>query len=335
VLHIRTKKGTKLRCSVDGGRSRACKRRTKLKLTPGPHTVAVWALEHGRRSAKRSVAVVVPTPAPAGVVVGETPVAIAAAGSDVWVSTGDTVVRVDAATKKVTKRITVGGSLGGIAATSTDVWVSVFDGGEVAHIESGSVVGRTSVGGQPTGVAFAAGSVWVGNQNGWVSRIDPGTGHLLATVHLRAGDSTLLPVGNLLWAGLQDGSVVSIAPATNSVTGAAVHVATDVDALVDTPQGLWASTFAGVAASIDAASRKVLRRVSLPSRGSGIAYGGAKVWFSMYDRNLVAELNPISGTVVGAVHTGLQPRDSVVANGSLWVADEGAGKLTPIPLPTG
>lgn len=332
VLHIRAKKGARLRCSVDRHAPRPCTRRTKLKLSAGAYSIAVWAVAHGRASRKRQVQVVVPTPAPAAVRVGGTPVAIAAAAQDLWVSTSGDAVEVDATTHRVTARITVGGSLGGVAASGPNVWVSVFDGGQVAHIANGAVVGRTNVGGQPTAVALAAGSVWVGNQNGWVNRIDPATGHVLATLHLLSGDSTLLLVGKLLWAGLQDGSLVSIDPATNAVTGSTVHVAPDLDALVDTPQGLWASTFAGVAASIDAVSRKVLHRVHLPSRGGGIAYGGGFVWFSMYDSGLVAELSPFSGSVVGAVHTGLQPRDSLVVGQTLWVVDQGAGKLTPIPV---
>lgn len=180
---------------------------------------------------------IVTRPAPAGVTVGGIPVAIGAAGSNVWVSTDGYAMRVDTATKRVTKKVAVGGTLGGIAATSTDVWVSVYDGGQVAHIKNGLVVGRTNVGGQPSGVAFDAGSVWVGNLGGWVNRIDPMTGHVLKTIPLASGVSTLLPRGNLLWAGLQAGSLVAIDPATNTKSGPSVIIASDVDALVDTPQG--------------------------------------------------------------------------------------------------
>lgn len=332
MLHIRARKHARIRCSVDGRRSRRCKRRTKLKLHPGAHSIAVWVIVHHRKSKKRHVAVVVPTRAPAGVTIGGTPVAIGAAGSNVWVSTDGYAMRVDTATKTVTKKVAVGGTLGGIAATSTDVWVSVYDGGQVAHIANGLVVGRTNLGGQPSGVAFDAGSVWVGNLGGWVNRINPATGRVVRTIPVPSGVSTLLFRGNLLWAGLQDGTLVAIDPARNAKSGPSVSIASDVDAVVDTPQGLWASTFAGIAARVDPASRKVLRRVNLPSRGGGIAYGGGLVWFSMYDSSLVAELDPSSGRVVGAVHTGDEPRDSVVVGNTLWVVDQGSGKLTPVPV---
>ena len=319
---------------MDGHAPRACKKRTKLKLRPGAHTVAVWVVAHHHKSKKRHVPVIVPSPAPPGVSVGDQPVAIAAAGTNLWISTAGDAVRVDTATKTVTKRIAVGGQLGGIAATDSDVWVSVYDGGEVAHIDvaKGKVVGRTTVGGQPSAVAFFAGSVWVGNLDGHAARIDPATGHVQATVSLPSGVSAFLPIGNLLYAGLQSGALVAIDPATNAMSGKAVDVAPDLDALVNTPDGIWGSTFSGVAANIDPVKGLVVKRVSLPSRGAGIAYGGGKVWFSAYDSRLAIAISPFNAMPIGAVHTGGGPRDSVVVGNTLWVVDQNSGKLTPIPV---
>src|SRR5262249_23730915 len=106
----------------------------------------------------------------------------------------------------------------------------------------------------------------------------------------------------------------------------------DVDALVDTPNGLWVSTFGGQAALVDPDARKVTKRFTLPSRGSGIAYANGSVWASAFDSKLVVPLNAATGALVGAVHTGAQPRESVVAGGSLWVADQADGAVTPIPV---
>jgi hypothetical protein len=196
----------------------------------------------------------------------------------------------------------------------------------------------------------SAGRTWAGSQAGSPStrapsgseperlsepdRDRPGDRPDAEDDHASVGCLDPAPRRHLLFAGLQDGSLVAIDPATNAKSGPNATIASDVDAIADTPQGLWASMFAGVAASIDPASRKVLRRVDLPSRGGGIAYGGGLVWFSMYDSALVAELDPFSGQVVGAVHTGDQPRDSVVVGQTLWIVDQGSGKLTPVRLPT-
>jgi len=326
----------RLMCAVDHRRARACTRKTRLKLAPGRHTIVVWSIGRGgRSSARRTVPVVVPKPAPAAVDVGDDPVGIAVGSGALWVSGGSSgeVVRVDPASRQVSARVVVGGQLGGIDATSGAVWVSVFGGGEVARIDPATnhVVDRTAVGGQPTGIAAdAAGRIWVGNLAGYASRIDPSNGHVTATVSLPSGVSTLLPIGGLLWAGLQDGSLVSIDPAAAVVQGSAIPVGADVDALVDTPSGLWASTFGGRAARIDLSGRTVVRNVKLPGKGSGIAFAGGHLWVSVFDRRYVVELDPVTGTILGAVHTGAGPRESVVAGGVLWVADESVGKLTPI-----
>ena len=150
-------------------------------------------------------------------------------------------------------------------------------------------------------------------------------------MNLASGASTFLTLGNLLWVGLQDGSLVSIDPVAAGLTGGAIDVAPDVDAMVSTPSGLWVSTFDGTAARVDLAGGAVTRRVALPGSGSGIAFAGGHVWVSVYDRALAVELNPATGALLGAIHTGGRPRESVVVGNLLWVLDEGAGKLTPVP----
>lgn len=326
----------RLVCSVDGGRPRSCGRTTRLRLSPGRHTVAAWALMRGGRPSRRTrAAVVVTQREPKPVAVGGQPVGIATTGSDVWVSdgSGGNAVRVDANTRRVTARIAVGGELGGIAASASSVWVSVFDGGQVVRVDpaTNTVLARIAVGGQPTSIALdAAGQVWVGNLDGEAKRIDPATNLVTATVRLPAGASTLLPVGNLIWIGLQNGSLVSLDPATAALTGAAITVAPDVDALASTPNGLWASTFGGTAALVDTGARRVLRRVRLPGRGSGIAFADGRVWVTVYDARYVLALDPATGTFLAAVHAGVQPRDSVVAGSTLWVCDQLTGAVVPV-----
>jgi streptogramin lyase len=279
--------------------------------------------------------VVVPQQAPQPVSVGGEPVGIAAAESSLWVSGGSSgeAVRIDTATRTVTARVAVGGALGGIAATRGAVWVSVFDGGQVARIDpaAGSVVARVAVGGEPTAIAFdPSGMVWVGNLDGNLDRIDPATSQVTASLILPTGVSTLLPRGNLIWIGLQNRSLVTLDPATATLVGAPVAVAPDVDALAETPDGLWASTFDGLAARIDTTARRVVRRVRLPSRGGGVAYANGRVWVSAYDSGFAVALDPVSGVYLAAVHTGLEPRDSVVVGSTLWIADQGSGEVTPI-----
>jgi glutamine cyclotransferase len=281
--------------------------------------------------------VVVPQPKPAGVEVGGQPVGIAAVESTLWVSGGSSgeVVKVDAPTRAVVARVPVGGELGGIAASQSAVWVSGFDSGEVVRIDPalGTVEGHVMVGGQPTAIAFDShGNVWVGNLDGTVARVDPTSMQVTKAVRLPSGASSLLAVADLIWIGLQDGSLVPLDTTAGTLAGAAIPVSRDVDAIARTPVGLWVSTFDGLAARVNVATRQVIRRVRLPGRGGGIAWSGQAVWVSVYDRAYAVALDPQSGAYLDAVRTGGQPRESVVVDATLWIVDQAAGELTPVAL---
>jgi hypothetical protein len=74
------------------------------------------------------------------------------------------------------------------------------------------------------------------------------------------------------------------------------------------------------------------RRVRLPSRGSGIAWGNNAVWVSAYDSELVVQLDARTGALLGAVHTEAQPRESLVVGNTLWVVNRADGTVTPISI---
>jgi DNA-binding beta-propeller fold protein YncE len=339
ALTIRARSGTaRLTCAIDRGRAHACSHKPTFKVSLGKHTVSVRGLDRqGRASAKRTVTVIVPQREPAGVPAGGEPVGIATANGLVWVSNGSsgTVSAIDPAVKRNVSTFRAGGQLGGIVAGSDAVWVSDFGAGAVVKIDPALnvAVGRIAVGGRPTGLALdATGSLWAGNLDGYVSRIDPVLGRVAAQLPMPSGVSQPLSARGLVWLGLQNGSVVAVDPNTNRLTGSSVSVAADVDALADTPSGLWVSTFAGIAALVDPDRRVVVRRVTLPSRGSGISFAGGSVWVSAYDSGLVVRLQPATGALLGAVHTGPEPRESVAAGGALWVANQLNGTVTPVPL---
>jgi len=346
AVTITPRSGTKrLTCGVDFARAKPCTRNAKFKISPGRHTVFVYAIDkRGHKSASRTVTVVVPRPAPPAIRVGAEPVGIAATDGAIWVSNSSagTVSKIDTAGRRVVATVQVGGQLGGIA-TSNDggtVWVSDYGGGSVVRIDAAkaTVVQRIAVGGHPTSlIPHFLGPLWVGNLDGYVTHVDPATG-ISTRLTLPSGVSVLFGAQVLIWAGLQDGSVVAIDPATGAVTGAAVAVAPDVDAITtDSMNRLWVSTFAGTAALVDPDARKVKLRVKLPSRGSGISAdgGGSCVWASAYDSGLVVQLDAATGALLGAVHTGAGPRESIAVGNTLWVVNQTDGTVMPITIGSG
>jgi DNA-binding beta-propeller fold protein YncE len=265
-------------------------------------------------------------------------VGITALGSRIWVSGGTSgdVSRLDADSRTVKSVTHVGGNLGGLAAYYNGVWVSDFGGGAVVRISdvTGAVMARIPVGGQPTGIAVSPnGSVWVGNLDGYMSRIDPATNAVVAKIDLPSGASMPLYFDAYIWVGLQNGSVLAIDSFTNSWVGDPIVVASDVDALATSHQGLWVSTFAGSVALIDPPGLKVLVKRRLSGRGSGITVARETVWASDYDHAWVVKLDPAKGTLLGAIKTGRRPRESVAVGGYVWVLDQADGAVTPIRLP--
>jgi streptogramin lyase len=339
LVRIAPRPGTlRLVCAVDRLRARTCRRTNRLKLSAGRHKITAWAIgRRGRASARRSVTVVVPRPAPTAVAVGGQPVGIAAFDSALWVSdgSGGNVVRIDPSTRTVTARVPVGGQLGGIAANETGVWVSAFETGELVRIDPvlDEVAGRVAVGGHPTAIAFDThGAIWVGDLDGRLVRVDPTSMQVTAAVPFASGVSSLLSVADLIWVGLQSGSLVPFDPGLGTSAGAAIAVSPDVDAIARTPAGLWVSTFDGLAARVNVATRQVVRRVRLPGRGGGIAWSGHAVWVSVYDRAYAVALDPLTGAYLDAVRTGGQPRESLLLDDTLWIVDQAAGALTPVAL---
>jgi DNA-binding beta-propeller fold protein YncE len=338
TLTIGARRGAGLRCAVDGGRPAACMNHPRFDVVPGVHTISVRAVEGRRVGAAKSVSIVVPAPAPPGVKIGADPVSIAADAGVVWTSNGSsgTVSAVDTDTRAIRATIHVGGQLGSIAATDDAIWLTDFGGGSLVRIDPSrdSIVDRISVGGRPTGIAVDSnGGIWVANLDGYVSHVDPSNDSIVARVKLPAGGSQPLAARGRIWVGLQSGVVVAIDPGANAITGTTKPIAPDVDSLVDTPKGIWVSTFSGSAALIDPGTLRISRRIALPGSGSGIAFAGASVWVSVYDTGLVLRLDPARGAIVGAVRIGGKPRESVEVGGALWVVDEAGGTVTPVSLP--
>jgi DNA-binding beta-propeller fold protein YncE len=84
------------------------------------------------------------------------------------------------------------------------------------------VVARIDVPGNPQRLAFGFGAVWVTNSNGTVSRIDPGTNRVVATIPLpRAGPrpEAIAAGAGMVWVAASAGMVWRIDPARNQVVG--------------------------------------------------------------------------------------------------------------------
>jgi len=128
----------------------------------------------------------------------------------VWVSNADnTVSRISLYTNRVTDTSTVAADPRGVATGHGAVWVSAFAADKISRLavaEAGVGIASESiqVGDGPVDVAFGAGAVWVANsRDGTVSRIDPRTDEVVATIPLGNSPQAIAVGGGAVWVTVQ------------------------------------------------------------------------------------------------------------------------------------
>jgi DNA-binding beta-propeller fold protein YncE len=115
------------------------------------------------------------------------PLDVAVTPGAVWVtnSGGDSVVRIDPKTNRLSGRpVTTGASPQSLAVGGGSLWVANHDAGTVTRIAlaSGKVVADIPVPSEPHRVAYGAGAAWVGNwHDNSISRIDPRTNRVVGS----------------------------------------------------------------------------------------------------------------------------------------------------------
>jgi class 3 adenylate cyclase/DNA-binding beta-propeller fold protein YncE len=121
---------------------------------------------------------------------------VVAAGGSVWMTAGSEVWRVDPASGKVLKRLSIEEELGDLAAdpSGASIWVTtVSAGGRVGHAIQIDAATGTVIGGQPIGccpgaIAIGGGYVWVTNSvDGTVERISEVTGDVAPPIAVGKG----------------------------------------------------------------------------------------------------------------------------------------------------
>ncbi|HEV7809427.1 MAG TPA: hypothetical protein VGO64_02410, partial [Candidatus Limnocylindrales bacterium] len=149
---------------------------------------------------------------------------VVAAFGSVWLFTDDTgtLARVDPKTNKIAATFSTG--LDGIAIVAAEgsLWATVPDKDAVARIGTdGKVLQTIPVGRRPRFIAAGEGGVWsLGQGEGDVTRIDPKTGHVVATIPVYVpGDGGCIAAGGgSVWVTMPETPVSRIDPATNQVT---------------------------------------------------------------------------------------------------------------------
>jgi len=255
---------------------------------------------------------------------------VASADGAVWVSTSEngngTLTRIDPETNAITETVSVPGWPGGGLAVGDDpgtLWVADGDRSllEVrleASYGSNRFVSPLSVGSSSyplvglLAVAVGENSLWaVNNAEGTVSRVDPSTGDVLAT--MRVGDPSGPGATSPASISFGDGSV-------------------------------WVGSFGGGKVwRIDPATDTVVATIALGPGSTDVAAGGEGVWAVVFgERTRVAEIDPATNRVATWIDLGEDAASGewpvgavVVTAGAVWVTDPRTGTVVRIDPETG
>jgi hypothetical protein len=201
------------------------------------------------------------------------------------------------------------------------------------------VVARVEVPGNPQRLAFGFGAVWVTNSNRTVSRIDPASDRVVATIPLpRSGrrPEAIAAGAGMIWVAASAGMVWRIDPARNQVVGKV-----DTGRLLYKPISLavqddavWVVCCANAAPGrhpdgklirIDPAGGRVAARIAVRGDPFAVATDTQAVWVATaqgaaerVDRvtNQVATVIPAGGPLGGT-------QAVAVGHGGVWLADPG------------
>ena len=192
---------------------------------------------------------------------------------------------------------------------------------------------------KPALVAVGFGAVWVTNHaSGSVSRIDPVTNEVVATIVVGPGPAGVAAGEGAVWVAiLGDRSLARVDPATNRVdrrisVGLAVSWQPEFVAVGE--GSVWVTTRQGFVARIDPTSnRQVATTFTTAGRLGGVSVGHGRVWVVSEASGSVWRIDPSTNAVVGKplVFEGW-PRAVAAGPDAVWIID-GAScavrRLTP------
>jgi streptogramin lyase len=272
-------------------------------------------------------------PAPAGPkVVGKlTPAGgldqIVAGFGSAWLADTNTqtLLRMDPATRRVTARFPLGGSMQ-LAPGKDAMWIGLTKNQAFRLLRidprTNRIVARLHTPDVPGGLTGGA-PVMVGD-NLWLLgaqaavRIDPRDGHALATVQTGRngyGTRSLAVVDGDLWVQISDGRVLRLDGATGR-RKATFHLP-DGNLIGDFLMNGLFVVEENTLSRMDPRTFRVLWRTPITSIGAGVAAGG-QLWVEAPDRqgDRVLTVDPRSGAVIDSVHVG--------EFGAQWMASVGS-----------
>jgi YVTN family beta-propeller protein len=192
------------------------------------------------------------------------------------------------------------------------------------------------VGGRPDWLAVDE-AAWVSNKpKDSVSRFDPATNKVAATLELGSGkhpcSGLAVGFGSLWVPNCGDNTLARIDLKTNAITATIPTAIGDTEGSIATGAGsVWMTIDKkGTLARFDPETNKVVAEISLASGSYGLAFGEDALWVTSTEHDLVARVDPHTNLVAETIAVGKSPRFIAVGAGAVWVLNQGDGSVSRI-----
>jgi len=234
---------------------------------------------------------------------------------------------------------------------------------------SGPLLASVAVGLRPGTPATGLGAVWIPNTgDGTVSRIDPATNRIVATLrigdadafyqrvcrpygsvhsymvttfHVRRCDlpSSIATGNGLLWVAKNDTNAILALDPTDGRQVASIPIGVTPFELRANDQALWVTSYDdNVVVRIDIRSKQVVQTIAQPGGPSGLALDGENVWVAISRAGTVARIDARTNQVAATIPvpcsqtcwTAPMPLPVAVSKGAVWVRNEGIGTMSKI-----
>jgi len=168
------------------------------------------------------------------------------------------------------------------------------------------------------GVASGDGAVWTTDGTATLSRVDPTSESVTASIPV-ADASLVVASGGYVWVVGSNSIAYRINAQTNSVAGKA-RVAQDPIGVAIGDGALWVAGRGGQTITrVNAASGKVIARVPTPESPRYVTVGAGAVWAASNDSPTVWRINPATNKVVTTVSLTDTPNGIVATATGVWV----------------
>jgi YVTN family beta-propeller protein len=227
--------------------------------------------------------------------------------------------------------------------TSGDGLLWVISGGAILRIDpqTNQVVGdpiRPGI--QIEDIAFGGGALWVTTVASGdlgapsdldaVSRIDPQSGEVVATLKVSRGPMSVAFTSEAVWVvnfGQTGDTVIRIDPQTNQLAGDPIQTGRAPLSLAVGEVSLWVANHdVHTITRIDLATNQAIANITIPSEPHRVAFGEGAAWVANWHVNSVTRIDPQTNQIVGEpIPIGFHAGNMAAGLGSVWVTSDYRG----------